>query len=113
MHVSHVHVMPYHQHMTASSEHTPTPAYRTDGVVPTAQQPMPTYTTPTYSRHQVPTWLATTTHALLCLACLCVLLTTAVSIYVVLALGHALSQVGDRLDAPTPAVSCDPTYYNC
>jgi hypothetical protein len=69
---------------------------------------------PTYTMaKRVPTWLATTTHALLCLACLCVILTTAVAIYVVLSLGHALSQVGDDLTTPTPVVSCDPTYLNC
>lgn len=114
LHVSHV----YAALMTASSEPTPATPYVQGG-------PAPTYGVPPHMRilvtqqatyamaKQVPTWLVATTHVLLSLACLCVVATTIATVFMILTLGHALSQVGDRLDDPTPAVSCDPTYFNC
>lgn len=113
-HVSHVHTITYHQGMTASDDRTSTPAYLSGGPTP----PYRTSTPPTPPLQLampvvVRTWLEKTRDVLLCLACLCVLVTTGVVAYGVLALGQAASQVGDRLNDPGPAISCDPAYFNC
>jgi hypothetical protein len=88
--------------MPAHAQGGPTPTY---GVPPHMRTPAPT--TP----HR--TVLEKVRDVALILACLCVVATTLATVFMVFTLGHALSQVGDRLDTPTPAVSCDPTYFNC
>jgi hypothetical protein len=95
--------------MTASSESASTPAYRTAG--PTSSWPHPEPATTAPAPHR--TVLEKVRDVALILASLCVVAGTIAIVLAGLTLGHALSQVGDRLDTPTPEVSCDPTYFNC
>jgi hypothetical protein len=95
--------------MTASSEPTPTPTYRAPATAHLPNAGPTTVTVEDAGR----TMLEKVRDVALILASLCVVTTTIATVFMVFTLGHALSQVGDRLDTPTPAVSCDPTYFNC
>lgn len=102
--------------MTASSEPTPPHTYLPSGAsVPPYRTSTPATPEPAPAARLTikPSPLQQIRDVALILASLCVVATTIATVFAVLTLGHALSQVGDRLDTPTPEVSCDPTYFNC